>query len=147
MAGVLTETVGGLEHHSGDGKIPDHPLVRQTMHDCLHEATDIDALVALLERVRDGEVKFIGRDTREPSPFSYELINANPYAFLDGAPLEERRVRAVATRRAISPGDLRDLARLDPEALEQVRREAWPLVRAAGELHASFFSLAATDSL
>jgi ATP-dependent Lhr-like helicase len=147
MAAVFPETVGCLENHSGDIKIPDHPLVRQTMHDCLHEATDVDALVALLRRVREGQVKFIGRDTREPSPFSYELINANPYAFLDGAPLEERRVRAVATRRTISPADLRDLARLDPDAIEQVRAEAWPLVRDADELHDALLSLVTLDEL
>lgn len=147
MAAVFPETVGCLENHHGDVEIPDHPLVRQTMHDCLHEATDIDALVALLARVRDGQVKFIGRDTREPSPFSYELINANPYAFLDGAPLEERRVRAVATRRAISPADLRDLARLDPDAIAVVRREAWPLVRDADELHDALLSLGTIDQM
>jgi ATP-dependent helicase Lhr and Lhr-like helicase len=147
MAAVFPETVGCLENHSGDVAIPDHPLVRQTMHDCLHEATDVDALVALLERVRDGQVQFIGRDTREPSPFSYELINANPYAFLDGAPLEERRVRAVATRRTISPADLRDLARLDSVAIDSVRRDAWPLVRDADELHDALLSLVTVDEL
>ncbi len=147
LAAVFPETVGCLENHSGDVVIPDHPLVRQTMHDCLHEAMDVDALVALLERVRRGEVRFVGRDTREPSPFSYELLNANPYAFLDGAPLEERRVRAVATRRTLSPDDLRDLARLDPDATAQVRREAWPLVRSADELHDALVNLVVIDSL
>jgi len=147
MAAVFPETVGCLENHSGDVEIPGHPLVRQTMHDCLHEAMDINALVALMQRVRSGEVAFIGRDTREPSPFSYELLNANPYAFLDGAPLEERRVRAVATRRTLSPEDLRELARLDPDAVSQVRREAWPLVRSADELHDALTSLVAIDEL
>ena len=117
------------------------------MHDCLHEAMDLDGLVALLERVREGQVRFVGRDTREPSPFSYELLNANPYAFLDGAPLEERRARAVATRRTLSTDDVRDLARLDPEAIAQVRREAWPLVRDADELHDALLNLVAIDEL
>ena len=147
LAAVFPETVGCLENHSGDVEIPDHPLVRQTMHDCLHEAMDIDAMVALLERVRRGEVRFVGRDTREPSPFSHELLNASPYAFLDGAPLEERRVRAVTTRRTLSPDDMRDLAQLDPEATAQVRREAWPLVRSAEELHDALTNLVVVDAL
>jgi ATP-dependent helicase Lhr and Lhr-like helicase len=147
MATVFPETVGCLENHSGDIKIPDHPLVRQTMHDCLTEAMDLPGLTALFERVRAGQVRFVGRDTREPSPFCYELLNANPYAFLDGAPLEERRVRAVATRRSLSTDELRDLARLDPEAVALVRREAWPLVRSADELHDALLSLVAIDSL
>ena len=147
MAAVFPETVGCLENHSGDVVIPDHPLVRQTMHDCLHEALDVDGLVALLSRVGEGQVRFVGRDTREPSPFSYELLNANPYAFLDGAPLEERRVRAVATRRTLSPEDLRDLAQLDPEAVALVRSEAWPLVRSADELHDALLNLASIDEL
>jgi ATP-dependent helicase Lhr and Lhr-like helicase len=147
MATVFPETVGCLENHSGDIKIPDHPLVRQTMHDCLTEAMDLPGLTALFERVRSGQVRFVGRDTREPSPFCCELLNANPYAFLDGAPLEERRVRAVATRRSLSTDELRDLARLDPEAIALVRREAWPLVRSADELHDALLSLVAIDSL
>ncbi|HEV3022417.1 MAG TPA: DEAD/DEAH box helicase, partial [Pirellulales bacterium] len=147
LAAVFPETVGCLENHSGDVAIPDHPLVRQTMHDCLHEAMDLDGLVGLLERVAAGQVCFVGRDTREPSPFSYELLNANPYAFLDGAPLEERRVRAVSTRRALSSDELRDLARLDPEAIAQVRQEAWPLVRSADELHDALLNLMAIGVL
>jgi ATP-dependent Lhr-like helicase len=147
LAAVFPETVGCLENHSGDVTIPDHPLVRQTMHDCLHEAMDLDGLVALFGRVGQGQVRFIGRDTREPSPFSYELLNANPYAFLDGAPLEERRVRAVATRRTMSTEDMRDLARLDPEAIALVRREAWPLVRSAEELHDALVNLVTIDEL
>jgi len=135
LASVFPETVGCLENHHGDVEIPDHPLVRQTMHDCLTEAMDINALIDVMRRVRDGEITFVGRDTREPSPFSYELLNAAPYAFLDGAPLEERRVRAVQTRRTISPDDMRDLAKLDAAAVSQVRAEAWPLVRIADELH------------
>jgi ATP-dependent Lhr-like helicase len=146
MAAVFPETVGCLENHSGDVVVPDHPLVRQTMHDCLREAMDLDGLVAVLERVREGTVRFVGRDTREPSPFSYELVNANPYAFLDGAPLEERRVRAVSTRRTLSTDDLRDLAQLGPEATGQVAREAWPTARDPEELHDALLSLVAIDA-
>ncbi len=147
LAAVFPETVGCLENHHGDVQIPDHPLVRQTMHDCLHEAMDIDALVDTFNQVREGKIRFVGRDTREPSPFSYELLNAAPYAFLDGAPLEERRVRAVQTRRTLSPEDLRDLAQLDPQAVAQVRAEAWPLVRSADELHDALTNLVAIDAL
>ena len=102
LASCFPEQVGCLENHHGAVAIPDHPLVRQTMHDCLHEATDVDGWCALLERVSTGEVQLIARETREPSPFSHELLNANPYAFLDPAPLEERRTRAVSARRTLS---------------------------------------------
>ncbi|MGD9723182.1 MAG: DEAD/DEAH box helicase [Pirellulales bacterium] len=147
LAAVFPETVGCLENHSGDVMIPDHPLVRQTMHDCLHEALDLDGLVRVFGRVRAGDVRFVGRDTREPSPFSYELLNASPYAFLDGAALEERRTRAVATRRTITSDDVRDLAVLDPAAVDQVRREAWPLVRSADELHDALMNLVTIDEV
>ena len=147
LAAVFPETVGCLENHSGDVEIPDHPLVRQTMHDCLHEAMDLDGLVALFERVAAGGVRFVARDTREPSPFSYELLNANPYAFLDGAPLEERRTRAVATRRTLSSDDVRDLATLDPAAVRRVCRDAWPVVRSADELHDALLSLVVIDAV
>ena len=141
LAAVFPETVGCLENHSGDVPIPDHPLVRQTMHDCKHEAMDLDGFVQVLAEFHGGQVRFIGRDTREPSPFSYELLNANPYAFLDGAALEERRTRAVATRRTLSTEDMRDLARLDPQVIAEVTEEAWPTVRSADELHDALLSL------
>ena len=103
LAAAFPETVGCLENHHGDVEIPDHPLVRQTMHDCLHEAMDVDRW---LERCwptsKAGRVELIAVDTREPSPFSHQLLNANPYAFLDDAPLEERRTRAVNTRRSLA---------------------------------------------
>ncbi|HEX3869389.1 MAG TPA: DEAD/DEAH box helicase, partial [Pirellulales bacterium] len=141
LATVFPETVGCLENHSGDVPIPDHPLVRQTMYDCKHEAMDIDGFIGLLKDFQAGKVRFIARDTREPSPFSYELINANPYAFLDGAALEERRTRAVATRRTLSIEDMRDLARLDPAVIAEVSAEVWPTVRSADELHDALLSL------
>ncbi len=141
LAAVFPETVGCLENHSGDVTIPDHPLVRQTMHDCKHEAMDIDGFLALLADRQAGRVEFVGRDTREPSPFCYELLGANPYAFLDPAALEERRTRAVATRRSIGSEEMRDLARLDPEVIAEVAAEAWPSVRDADELHDALLSL------
>ncbi|MGE0755947.1 MAG: DEAD/DEAH box helicase [Pirellulaceae bacterium] len=135
LAAAFPETVGCLENHHGDVEIPDHPLVRQTMHDCLHEAMDVRRWLELLAAVRDGAVQLIACDTREPSPFCHEILNANPYAFLDGAPLEERRTRAVSARRTFTAEEIRDLATLDPAAIAQVRDEAWPTVRDAEELH------------
>ena len=135
LAAAFPETVGCLENHHGDVEIPDHPLVQQTMHDCLHEAMDIDRWLTVLEEIKVGKVRLIARETREPSPFSYELLTANPYAFLDDAPLEERRARAVQTRRGLATEETRDLGRLDSNAIAQVCREAWPVVRDADELH------------
>ena len=135
LAAVFPASAGCLENHSGDIEIPDHPLMRQTVHDCLHEAMDLDRWIALLQASLTGEIELVPCDTREPSPFSHELLNSNPYAFLDPAPLEERRARAVATRRSLSLDDMRELARLDPQAIAQVRAEAWPTVRDPDELH------------
>jgi ATP-dependent Lhr-like helicase len=114
-------------------EIPDHPLVRQTLRDCLTEAADVEGLRGLVERLERGEVRLHTRDTIEPSPFAHEILNAKPYAFLDDAPLEERRTRAVALRHAL-PADARDLARLDPAAIARVRAEAALEVRDADEL-------------
>ncbi|HVU89976.1 MAG TPA: DEAD/DEAH box helicase [Pirellulales bacterium] len=135
LASVFPQTVGCLENHSGDVEIPDHPLVNQTVHDCLHEAMDIDGWLDVLRGIAGGDVELVPADTREPSPFSHQIINANPYAFLDGAPLEERRTRAVSVRRTLDIAAVRDLGWLDPDAIAQVREEARPLVRDADELH------------
>src|SRR5205814_4333693 len=102
---------------------------------CLQEAADLDGLLAVLRDIESGAIELVSLDSREPSPFAHELLNASPYAFLDDAPLEERRARAVTMRRTLSVEALRDLGRLDPEAIAQVRSEAWPLVRDADELH------------
>ncbi|HEY2411403.1 MAG TPA: DEAD/DEAH box helicase [Pirellulaceae bacterium] len=140
LAQAFPETVGCLENHHGPVKVPDQPLVRQTMHDCLTEAMDIDRWLAFLDRVKAGEVKFHPIDTREPSPFSHQLLNAQPYAFLDDAPLEERRTRAITTRRSLAIEEVKDLSKLDPLAIAQVAEEAWPLVRDADELHDALMS-------
>ena len=141
LASAFPETVGCLENHHGDVEIPDHPLVQQTMHDCLTEAMDVGRWVDVLQDVKDAKIELVARDTREPSPFSHELLNANPYAFLDDAPLEERRTRAVSTRRSFTAEDVRDLAHLDPAAIAQVRADAWPIVRDADELHEALLTL------
>jgi ATP-dependent Lhr-like helicase len=135
LAAAFPETVGCLENHHGDVEIPDHPLVRQTMHDCLTEAMDVERWLGLLGDIKSGRVELVPIETREPSPFSHQLLNANPYAFLDDAPLEERRTRAVNTRRTLAIDEVKDLAKLDPLAIAQVAEEAWPLVRDADELH------------
>lgn len=135
LTAVFPRLTGCQENIVGDHVLPDHPLVEQTMYDCLNEALDIEGLLTLLTRVERGEIEFIARDTREPSPFSYELLNANPYAFLDGGEVQERRARAVQMRRSVSVNEMRDLGRLNPDAIEQVISESQPIVRNADELH------------
>ncbi|HXT61216.1 MAG TPA: DEAD/DEAH box helicase, partial [Pirellulales bacterium] len=147
LSAVFPAQTACQENVVGDIPIPDHPLVAQTVFDCLHEAMDFDRWLALLGDIETGRVELIAKDTREPSPFSYELLNANPYAFLDDAPLEERRARAVATRRSLSVESLGDLGRLDPAAIELVRADAWPMVRDADELHDCLLSLSALPSV
>lgn len=134
LASVFPETVGCLENHHGDVVIPDHALVRQTLKDCLQEAMDLEGWLAVLGDIGADAIELLPRETREPSPFSHPLLNTNPYAFLDGAALEERRTRAVTTRHGLSLDDVRDLAKLDPTAIAQVTGEARPSVRDPDEL-------------
>ncbi len=135
MAAVFPDAAACLENIPGDRVIPDHPLVSQTVRDCLEEAMDFNALAALLERIHRGDVRCVARDTPEPSPLAHEILNARPYAFLDDAPLEERRAQAVQTRRATEPGAAGDLGALDEDAIARVREEAAPDPRDADELH------------
>lgn len=135
LTAVFPKLTGCQEEHTGDHIIPDHPLIRQTVDDALHEALDLEALLEILGRVERGEIVFIPRDTREPSPFAYELLNASPYAFLDGGEIQERRARMVETQRVLSIESIRDLGKLDPGAIRTVVDEAQPLVRDADELH------------
>ena len=117
-----------------DIEVPDHPLVFETVRDCLTEAMDLDGLTRLLADIEQGKVEVFARETPQPSVFSHQILNAMPYAFLDDAPLEERRSRAVSLRRAL-PEDSRDLASLDPEAIAAAAEDAWPPARDAHELH------------
>ena len=135
LTSVFPAQTACQENVVGDIPIPDQPIVRQTVDDCLHEVTDLDGCLEVLRDIESGAIETVGLDSREPSPFAHQLLNANPYAFLDDAPLEERRARAVTLRRSLSTDALRDLGRLDPEAIAQVKEEAWPLVRDADELH------------
>lgn len=140
LTAVFPKLTGCQENIVGDHEIPDHPLIKQTMEDCLREALDIDGLLTLLARVDADEITYVGRDTREPSPFAYELLNANPYAFLDGGEVQERRARAVATRRSLNVESVRDLGKLDSDAIRSVVEEVQPLIRNAEELHDALVS-------
>jgi ATP-dependent Lhr-like helicase len=135
LTAVFPMQTACFEHRTGDLEPPDHPLVRQTVHDCLHEVMDFAGWMEILGEIESGRIELIGKDTREPSPFSHQLVNSNVYTFLDDAPIEERRARAVAVRRTFRPDDVRDLGRLDAEAIAQVRTDARPIVRDADELH------------
>ena len=139
-AAVFPALAACQDNATGPREIPDHPLVRQTLHDCLHEAMDLPGLQQLLDALAQGQVRVHFRDTTEPSPLSHEILSARPYTFLDDAPLEERRTRAVQVRRGL-PLEARDLSALDPEAIARVREEARPAPRDAEELHDLLLSL------
>jgi len=134
MAAVFPDAAACFENIGGDRKIPDHPLVNQAVRDCLEEAMDFEGLARVLTRIHAGEIELVARDTPEPSPLTHEILNAKPYAFLDDAPLEERRTQAVYTRRA---GDVSktELGILDAAAIARVRDEERPDPRDADELH------------
>jgi ATP-dependent Lhr-like helicase len=139
-AAVFPSLAACQDNATGPREIPDHPLVRQTLHDCMTEAMDLNGLQQLLDSIAGGEVRLHFRDTTEPSPLSHEILNARPYTFLDDAPLEERRTRAVQVRRGL-PLEARELARLDPDAIARVREEIRPAPRDADELHDLLLSL------
>ncbi|MDA1001952.1 MAG: DEAD/DEAH box helicase [Chloroflexi bacterium] len=134
MAAVFPEQVGCQENVTGPLTLPDHPLMQQTMHDCMYEAMDVAGLTEVLERVERGEIRYHAIDTVEPSPMAHEIVSGRPYTYLDNAPIEERRTRAVTLRRTL-PEDARDLGALDAEAIARVADEAWPEPRDAEEVH------------
>ncbi len=135
VAVVFPDQLACFENISGQREIPDHPLVAQTIRDCLTEVMDIEGLEALLGRIAAGKVTLVERDLTGPSPLAQEILTASPYAFLDGAPLEERRTQAVIARRWLEPDEAADLGRLDAAAIERVREEVWPRPGTADELH------------
>lgn len=142
LATVFPDQVACLENIVGEREIPDHPLVRQTLDDCLHEAMDSEGWLALLRRMESGEVELLTRDLPAPSPLAMEILGARPYAFLDDAPLEERRTQAVLARRWSDPPESTDdLGALDPEAIAAVGAEAWPEARNSDELHEALTAL------
>jgi ATP-dependent Lhr-like helicase len=141
IAVVFPDQIACAENLSGPREIPDHPLVKQTLADCLHEAMDVDGLKRLLAGLEGGGIKVIAKDLPTPSPLAAEILNARPYAFLDDAPLEERRTNAVAQRRWLDPESAADMGRLDPQAIAAVRAEAWPDAATPDELHDALYSL------
>ncbi len=143
LAAVFPDQLACLENIVGDREVPDHPLVRQTIDDCLTEAMDIEALESLLRQIENGEVQCLARDLPEPSPFAHEILNARPYAFLDNAPLEERRTQAVYTRRASDSTGGNELGILDAAAIDRVCADAWPQAQNADELHEALLLLGA----
>ena len=140
LASVFPEQAACLENIQGDIVIPDHPLVFETVRDCVNEAMDIENLIEILGGIEDGAIQCVAADTSEPSPFSHEILNANPYAFLDDAPLEERRARAVQTRRTLS-GQTEKLGILDQDAIQQVSDQVWPRMDNPDELHDALLTL------
>ncbi|MEO7338552.1 MAG: ATP-dependent DNA helicase, partial [Caldimonas sp.] len=141
LAAVFPDQVACAENLAGAREIPEHPLVEQTLQDCLFEAMDAKGWLALLRRIESGAVEVVARDLGTPSPFAAEAINARPYAYLDDAPIEERRTQAVQGRRYADPQGADDMGRLDPEAIESVRQEAWPRARNADEMHEALSGL------
>jgi ATP-dependent Lhr-like helicase len=135
LAAAFPDAAACLENIPGDREIPDHPLVRQVITDCLHEAMDLDRFLGVLRGILSGEIGCLGRDLPEPSPLAHEILNAKPYAFLDDAPLEERRAQAVYSRRAFEPSSAEDLGALDQDAIDRVKDEVWPDIQHADELH------------
>ena len=134
LGAVFPDQVMCQDNRAGPVTLPDHPLTRETVENCLREAMDVDGFKETLERVGHGEIATVTVETPAPSPMAHEILNANPYAFLDDAPLEERRARAVALRRT-DPDLAQGIGALSPEALDEVKGQAWPDIRDADELH------------
>ena len=141
LAAVFPDQIACAENIVGEREIPDHPLVNQTLHDCLYDAMDVEGLERVLRAIEAGEIAVAHRDLTEPSPLALEILSARPYAFLDDAPLEERRAHAVMSRRWLDEETAAGLGRLDPEAIERVQVEAWPTAANGDELHDALLGL------
>ncbi|WP_415119434.1 DEAD/DEAH box helicase [Paraburkholderia sp.] len=142
LASVFPEQAACLENVVGEREVPRHPLVDQTIDDCLHDAMDSVRWLALLRRIEQGGVRLVARDLPAPSPLAAEILTAKPYAYLDDAPIEERRTQAVQNRRWTDPSSTDDLGALDAAAIDSVRDEAWPQARNADEMHEALTGLA-----
>ncbi|MFM9437552.1 ATP-dependent helicase Lhr and Lhr-like helicase [Janthinobacterium sp. CG_23.3] len=142
LAAVFPDQAACLENLVGERELPNHPLVQQTLDDCLHEAMDCEGWLALLRRMEAGEVRLLSRDLPAPSALAMEILNARPYAFLDDAPLEERRTQAVQRRRWSDPACGDDLGALDAGAIAAVAQEAWPRARNGDEVQEALVALA-----
>jgi ATP-dependent Lhr-like helicase len=135
VALVFPDQLACFENIQGEREVPDHPLVNQVLRDCLHELMDIDGLKHVLEGIEKQRIHVIAKDLPTPSPMAHEILNARPYAFLDDTPAEERRVLAVQQRRHMDPQTAADMGRLNPDAIQQVKQQAWPQPRSPDELH------------
>ncbi len=143
LAAVFPDAAACQDNIEGDITLPDHPLVREVMKDILGEALDLEGLKRVITDIAAGRIRTIAADTVAPSAFAHEILNANPYAYLDDAPLEERRARAVEMRRMLPESVLEEVGRLDPAAIAEVTEDAWPEVRDADELHDALLTLVA----
>jgi ATP-dependent Lhr-like helicase len=141
MASVFPQAAACFETIEGDIQIPSHPLVDEVMKDVLQEAMDLEGLIEVLRRIKDGSIRCLAVDTPVPSQFAHELLNANPYAYLDEAGLEERRARATSLGRALPASVLEEAGKLDQAAIDAIRRECWPDIRDEHELHDLLHSL------
>ncbi len=142
MAAVFPDQIACAENLTGPREVPDHPLVRQAVHDCLYDAMDIEGLERLLRRIEGGHLEIVARDVTTPSPLAFEVLTARPYAYLDDAPLEERRTQAVMARRWLDEETAAKFGQLDLAAIEKVREEAWPIAQSADEMHDALLGLA-----
>ncbi|HLV00663.1 MAG TPA: crosslink repair DNA glycosylase YcaQ family protein [Acidobacteriota bacterium] len=140
LASVFPEQAACLENIEGDIEVPDHPLVKETLKDCLHEAMDVENFESLIAGIESGAIHCIAVDTPEPSPFSHEILNSNPYTFLDDAPLEERRARAVQVRRSLPPLEAAAHGKLDPQIIKQVCEEVKLPEETPDEIHDALLS-------
>jgi ATP-dependent Lhr-like helicase len=141
LAAVFPDQAACAENLTGPVRIPDHPLVRETLANCLHEAMDLRGLEQVLEQIENGEIRTVSLDNPAPSLFSHEILNANPYAFLDDAPLEERRARAVQLRSSLHVDIANGAGVLDPAVIDQIAAEVWPEPRDADELHDALLTM------
>ncbi len=135
LQSVFPDAAACLDNLQGAREVPEHPLVQQALRDSLEEAMDLPGLLHQLQKLFSGELKLLAKDTPEPSVLCHEILNSQVYTFLDDAPLEERRARAVYTRRATEVRSADDLGALDPAAIQRVREEAWPVANTADELY------------
>ena len=135
MAVVFPDQLACQDNITGEREIPEHPLVDQTIADCLNDLMDIEGLETILTKFEKDEITIHCKDLSSPSPLSHEILSARPYAFLDDAPAEERRTQAVVARRFIDPNDAAELGQLNAEAIRQVCIEAWPSISNEEELH------------
>ncbi len=141
LASVFPDQVACAENLTGPIRIPDHPLVNETIDNSLHEAMDVDGLREILQGIEEGRIRAVAIDTRQASQFSHEILNANPYAYLDDAPLEERRTRAVQLRQTLGADVTGGEGVLDPAVIEEISSEVWPEARDADELHDAMLTL------